>query len=182
MARRAHRVKNKSPAARFQRVLRQPARTPGAVRTTVQSTGTFNVSTTAGTTAITYGNLQGLSDYTAFAAIYRTFRVVGMHFQLSDLQANSPCHAIAGTFHSGGSIPTITSGLVQDLPDVMNLRPYETNDWYWFPQSFNEKEFVSTGVVDNWGGLLAYFAAAGVNISPKYGYKVVFVVEWKDRL
>ncbi len=162
--------------------MRQGPRDAKHVRTTCANAGTIGTSGSATVpTSQTYADVLSMADFIAFKALFREYRIVGMKWAITDVETTKSCVAFAGTHHFDG-LPSITKQLVQDTPDCKTLRPYETDTFYWFPQSYAEKNFISTADTTNLGGLLVFCTQAATGVDPKYSFIFQAIVEFKDRV
>ncbi len=180
--RRALRKKDKSPAARFARLRRNPHKDGRIYRVPITLTGTITPNTSQTSFQFTYSDFHAATDYVSFASLYRNHRFAGMEIEILDLLgATSPTTLIGGTLHSGGALPTITSSLVQDLPDCANAPLYAPKRWHWIAYHPSEKLFRTTANVEDFGG---WVAVIGANPSPlaKWRYRCTAVIEFSDRV
>ncbi len=181
MARRSTKMKDKSNAAYVKRALRNPARESGVVRTTVSVSGSFNAVVASSGGTLKYSDLTGTTDFTNFAALYRTYRIVGIEFQIFDQNPTAVVSALAGTLHTGGVAPSATLVLVQDCPDSANIKPYGQHHYYWRPTNQAERLFMDTSSTSDYGGLY-FWSLGGTAVTGKWRYLVRYVVEFKDRI
>ncbi len=181
MARRSNKMKDKSNAQYVHRALRNPAREPGVIRTTISLSGSFNSVVGSSGATLKYSDLTVTPDFTNFAALYRDFRIVGIEFQLFDQIPTSVVSAIAGTLHTGGVAPSATLALVQDCPDSANIKPYGQHHFYWRPTNQAERLFIDTSTTSDFGGLY-FWSLGGTAVTGKWRYMVRYVVEFKDRV
>jgi len=179
----ARRVKDKSDKARFQRLIRNPNMDPNIHRATITVSGSYNSTVAATTASFTMADVRGATDFSSFAALYKTHRVVGFEVQFFDLQPGAPVPAIIGTIHTGNSIPAISASLVQDLPNSTNIVPYKQHYLYWIGKTAYERLFwdVSAGSSNDFGGLL-FYSVGGSAVTNKWRFLVRAVVEFKDRI
>ncbi len=181
MARRAPRRKDKSNGAYVARAMRNPSMQSNVVRTTIVGSGNFNSAVGSTGATLTYSYLTGLTDFISFASLFREFRVVGIEIQFLDLQPSSPIPALAGTLHSGGVLPTNGLSLVQDLPDSVNIRPYQQHSFHWRPTNIAERLYLDTSSTVDYGGF-HFWSLGGTAVTAKWRYLVRYVVEFKDRV
>lgn len=167
----------------MKRALRNPGRVPNGVRTTVTLTGSLSSAVAAAGSTLTYADIQAASDFTAFSGLYRDYRVVGLEIEIFDaLPTTSPVTPLMmGTHHTGGTLPTPSLSLVQDLPDSQNIPPFGRTWFYWRPTSPSEKLFLPTGGTADYGGLVTWCLGGAVNTG-KWRYLARAVVEFKDRI
>jgi hypothetical protein len=161
--------------------MRNPSRQEGVVRTTVVRSGSYNSAVAATGASSTYLDLVASSDFTSFASLYRTFRVVAMEIQFLDLQPTSPIAAVIGTGHVGGTLVTPSVAYVQDLPDAVNVKPYQQHVLHWRPRNPSERIFLDTTTGLDYGGFFLW-SLGGTAVSNKWRYLVRYVVEFKDRI
>jgi len=177
----ARRMKDKSNAARFHRLQRNPSQDFKVHRTTITVTGQLNSAAAATNASVTMPDVKAAVDYVAFTGLYRTYRIVGMEFQIFDLQPGTPVASVVGTIHSGGSLPALGVGLVQDCLDSTNIVPYRQHHFYWIASQPFEKLFFDTSVANDFGGLV-FHSAGGTAVTAKWRYMVRAIVEFRDRL
>ncbi len=184
----ARRVKDKSPRARFHRLVRNPSQDPKVHRTVITVTGSLNATTAANATSRTIADVRSANDYTTFAGLYKTYRVVGMEFQFFDLQPGTPCYAVIGTNHTGGTLPSVTAGFVQDCPDATNVVPYRSHYLHWIANTPFEKLFFDNTQATNVNDFGGFFVVTDAlpsgssTVLSKWRYLVRAVVEFKDRV
>ncbi len=179
----ARRVKDKSDRARFARYWRNPNLDSTIHRVPITLTGTFNSTVAPSTGSFSLADVRSASDYTAFAALYKTHRIIGLEIEFVDMQPGSPVGAVIGTMHTGGQLPTLSASVVQDTLNSTTVIPYRSHYLHWIANSPFEKLFFDVGVgsLDDFGAFVLY-SAGGTAVSNKWRYLARAVVEFKDRL
>ncbi len=177
----ARRVKDKSAAARFARLQRNPNQDPNIHRFTVNFAGQLNAAVAATTASNTMADVKTASDFVSVSGLYRTYRIVGMEYQFFDLQPGTAVPAVIGTLHCGGTLPSVGVSLVQDCLDATNVVPYRQHKLHWIATQPFEKLFFDTTSGNDFGGLV-FYSVGGAAVTGKWRYLAKAIVEFKDRL
>ncbi len=169
--------------ARFRRLTVRPAGDPSVVRTRVTLGSSISSAVGAAGASVTYSDIQTSTDFATFATLYKTYRVVGMEFEVFDQVPTSIAPTTVGTVHTAGLAPTPSASLVQDLPNAKNIQPYGgASYFYWFPNNVAERQFVdTTSNASNFGGL-AVWNLGGTAQTNKIRVLSRIIVEFKDRI
>lgn len=168
---------------RVERMISSVKSTVSQVRVLVHSFYDYSTVTSPGINTYSFTNIRSEADYGEYAALYTTWRVSGLRFEIFDQNPNVYGNAIFGTYHvnDGADAPSTQSQIYQ-LPDVDQV-PSGAGPlvMYWTPTGTTEMGFYTT---DNGGedfGGLAVYTGGTSTVQPKWRLTVTAVIDFRAR-
>lgn len=170
-----------SASAKVDRMISGFKDTQGQTRTVVKTVINLSAATGNNVGGVDFNTLRDEAEFTALAELYRSYRVSGARFVVTDINPALSAANVFGTFHTTDSVP----GTLNDVVDLTDSRPMSTGTgehvFYWKAKGNQELQFTSVDDTVNYGGL-AYFVGGVPTAAQKYFIVASFVVDFRARV
>jgi len=174
---------NSADALRVDRVISHMSSSESDIMVLCQSNVEVFIGTTGGSYINSQAAIAASDDFQSFAQQFTSASIRDVRYEIYDQNPSLVVNGYWSTFHTMGNTPSsVTLAEVVDRPDA-SVVPVGTGkaSLTWSAHTVGEKDFYPIPLVNDFGGLSAYFNYSGQAISGKYLVLVKALVHFRGR-